>query len=254
MAGAAPGRAVSTTDGVVARAAAITRASGSAHVVISYSRSAVLSGHIDLERGTATLDKPAHEILLPSAVYQSIQPQEARLLGIGDKRWVRTDVHETLFGDPFISDLDSFYGVLRRAREVQFIGAGREGGIPVRRYSARLGIDAFLAVNPSSLEDWDKAGNSRPVRTAEYFADYFAWADDGQRLVLALDAAGRIRRADLDLPSEPITVQFARYGTAVDASSPSSEEVIPSTEYESLKSKYCSNPIRSMPPRKPPCQ
>jgi hypothetical protein len=252
--GVAPGPAVSTPDQIVARAGEITRAAGSAHVVISYSGSAVLSGAVNLSAGTPVLDKPTQEIILPSAVYQPIQPHEARLLGIADKRWVRTDVHVPLLGDPFLSDLDAFFGVLKRAREAQFVGDGEDRGTPVRRYSARLGTDAFLAVNPPSLEDWDKAGNSHPVRTAEYFADYFPWADDGQLLVLAVDSAGRIRRADLDLPSERLTVQFDHYGITVDASSPAAEGVVPSTEYESLKSEYCSNPIRSMPPRKPPCQ
>lgn len=254
----ASGNAGETPDQIVARSGEITRSAGSARFVISYSGSEILSGAADLRNETAVLNR--HDIFAVDSVFHPIPSKEAEVLGIAEKQWVETEWVETAVGqpslisDPFISDLNGFFELLERADEVRFLGNGAERGTPVRRYAAKLGEDDFLALLPPTVQEQGKSGKTYDVQMREYFRDYFGWDEGGQSLKLAVDPQGRIRRAHLVLPLEPLTVQFYDYGVAVDVSPPPAKRVIAARDYESLKTEYCSNPIRQIRPRKPPCQ
>lgn len=58
---------------------------------------------------------------------------------------------------------------------------------------------------------------------------------------LALDAEGRLRRADLTLGdgSGELAFEFFEYGVPVDATPPPAEEVVTWAEYEELLRKEC---------------
>jgi hypothetical protein len=246
-----------TSDQIAARSVMVTRSAGSARLVVSYWDSVghldavTLSGAANLSNETAVLDD--HEILASDATYQPLAEHEAVLLGIDGKRWVKTDVHLPFLSDPFIPDLNAFFNLVERARDVRFVRQREEGGTPTRTYSGRLGIDAFLAINPSAVEDSDKSGTTTLIQMREYFADYFAWEDGGQKLQFSVDPQDRLRRVEIVLPMEPVTVEFSDYGVGVDASAPADTQVIGSQEYENLKSNYCSDPTRWKQPRRAPC-
>jgi len=246
-----------TPDQIAVRSVMVTRSAGSARLAVSYWDSVghldavTLSGAANLSNETAVLDD--HMILASDAAYQPLPEHEAVLLGIDGKRWVRTDVHLPFLSDPFIPDLNAFFNLVERARDVRLVRQREEGGTATRTYAGRLGIDAFLAVNPSAFEDSDKSGTTL-VQMREYFADYFAWDDAGQKLTFSVDAQDRLRRVEIDLPMEPVTVEFSDYGVGVDASGPRNAQVIGSQEYENLKSSYCSDPTRWKQPRRAPCQ
>jgi hypothetical protein len=230
----------------------VTRSAGSARLVVSYSDSVTLIGAANLSNETAVLDD--HEILAPDAIYQPLAEREAVLLGIDGKRWVRTDGHLPFLSDPFIPDLNAFFQLVKEAREVRFLGNGEDGGTPTRTYSGRLGSEAFLAVNPPAVEDQERSGKTTLVQMGEYFADYFGWDDGGQQLTFSVDAQDRLRRVEIALPMEPLTVEFSDYGVGVDVSAPPDKQVIGSPVYEKLKSNYCSDPTRWTQPRRAPCQ
>jgi hypothetical protein len=238
---------------VFAQSGQTTRTAGSARLVVSYSGSAILSGAANLRNETAVLDD--HSIFGADRIFQPLRPQEADALGISEKRWVKTDGHQPLVEDPFIPDLKSFFDLLAAADDVRFLGYGEERGVSVRRYSARLGREAFLNLLPPTMQDFrGKPGTPYEIKTRDYFDNYFGWDKRGEPIELAVDSRGRVRRANLALPSEPLAIQFYDFGVAVNVTPPSAPQVIASEKYERLKSAYCSDPARQERPRKPPCQ
>jgi hypothetical protein len=116
--------------------------------------------------------------------------------------------------DPFIDGgLPDLLDLITRARDVRFVGPAEERGTDVRLYSARLLLDDFLTELPPTLEDSNKEGTFI-IQTRDWLTDYFVWAKGGQPLELALDSAGRIRRVDLKLGLGRVTVELYDYGVS----------------------------------------
>ncbi len=241
-------------ESAVAHSAKVTQEAGSARFVVSYSGSEHEAGVIDLGNATAVLDRG--DIFAADGLYQPIPRRMAAVLGIAEKRWVesRTGGGYSLVDDPFITGTRSFFELLGRANHARALGRGEERGTPVHRYSAKLSMEAFLAELPPFEKETSKPGDGGPTSWRDYLGNYFVWEDGGQSLELAVDSSSRIRRAHLALGLEPVTIELYDYGVRVDVSPPPANQVIWSTEYESLKTEYCSNPERQIEPRKPPCQ
>jgi hypothetical protein len=238
-------------ESVAAKAAEATLSPGTARFVVSDGFGD--SGAINLENQTAVT---TFGIFGTHAWYHPLARREAAVLGITGKRWVeRAGGTYSLVDDPFLIGTRSLFDVIARAERVQALDPGMERGIPVRRYAAKVPLEAFVAaLGPFEKETPTKPGDDPgPTSWRDYLVSYRGAEADGQRIELAVDAQDRIRRVRLDL-FEPTTVELYDYGVRVDVTPPPDSEVISSATYEKLISDYCNNPRRQTLPRPYPCQ
>jgi hypothetical protein len=240
-------------ESVAAKAAETTLSAGTARFVVSNPRD---SGAINLGNETAVSDRGW--ISGTHAFYQPLVRREAAVLGIAGKRWLaQTGSGYQLVDDPFLTGTRSLFDVIARAERVQALGSGMERGVPVQRYAANVPLGAFVAALPPFVKETLPAAkpidDAGPTSWRDYLVNYRGADPDGQRIELAVDAQDRIRRVRIDL-FEPTSVELYDYGVRVDASVPPATQVMSSSAYEELKSRFCSSPRRQTLPRPYPCQ
>jgi hypothetical protein len=206
-----------------------------ARIEVAFDAAPVTRGAFDLTEGTGTFEgdgESARMIYAKNAVYELVSSQ-LTIAVPGQKRWLKSPRSEyvPLLLDPFADTPADLLAFLDVAGEAQPVGTGEERGEQVKRYSAILDLNAFLASLPAQEQ----------AEMREYFDEYWLeWDTSGVPLLLALDSEGRFRRADLVLADgEELTIEFFDYGVEVDASAPPENEVLSWAEYEKLLRKEC---------------
>lgn len=224
-----PEEAVSDTGAKTADA-------GTARIAVGFDGAVETSGAFDLEDGTGVLggDRP-HTIITADASYERLSDERVISPITSSKRWLKWEkgVLVPLALAPVADSPADLLAFLGSAGEVREVGSGEERGEPVTRYSAVLDLERFLAGTPSAERD--------DVRYA--LNDFWpGWETAAPAVQLALDAQGRLRRADLmlgDGSGEVASFEFFEYGVTVDATPPPAEEVVTWAEYEELLRQEC---------------
>ena len=214
-----------------------TADSGTARIAVGFDGAVETSGAFNLEDGTGVLEgnlSTPHTIITADASYERLSDERAMTPITSPKRWLRWEksVLAPLVLDPIVDSPADLLAFLSFAGETHEVGSGEERGESVTRYSAVLDLERFVAgVPPDDRADF------------RYALDDFwpGWADDGVPVQLALDAKGRLRRADLVLGdgSGELAFEFFDYGVKVDAAAPPANEVVTWAEYEELLRKEC---------------
>lgn len=223
-----PEEAVSDTGAKTADA-------GTARIAVGFDGAVETSGAFDLEDGTGVLggDRP-HTIITGDASYERLSDERAMTPITSSKRWLKWEkgVFVPLALDPVVDSPADLLVFLGFAGDVHEVGSGEERGEPVTRYSAVLDLERFLArIPPAERDDVSAA-----------LDDFWpGWEMTRPAVQLALDAEGRLRRADLTLGdgSGDLAFEFFEYGVPVDATPPPAEEVVTWAEYEELLRKEC---------------
>jgi hypothetical protein len=223
-----PEEAVSDTGAKTADA-------GTARIAAGFDGAVETSGAFDLEDGTGVLggDRP-HTIITADASYERLSDERVTSPITSSKRWLKWEKGALvpLVLHPVVDSPADLLAFLGSAAEVHEVGSGEERGEPVTRYSAVLDLERFLAgVPPADRVDFRDA-----------LDDFWpGWEAAGPPVQLALDAEGRLRRADLVLGdgSGDLAFDLFDYGVPVDATPPPAEEVVTWAEYEELLRKEC---------------
>ena len=225
-----PEQAVSDTGAKTADA-------GTARVAVGFDGAVETSGAFDLEDGTGVLEgnlSTPHTIITADASYERLSDERAMTPITSPKRWLKWEksVLTPLVLDPIVDSPADLLAFLSFAGETREVGSGEERGERVTRYSAVLDLERFLAEIPPA----DRA-DFRDVLSEIWPG----WAAAAPSVQLALDAKGRLRRADLVLGdgSGELAFGFFDYGVKVDATAPPAEEVVTWSEYEELLRKEC---------------
>lgn len=225
-----PERAVSDTGTKTADA-------GTARIAVGFDGAVETSGAFNLEDGTGVLEgnlSTPHTIITADASYERLSDERAMTPITSPKRWLKWEksVLTPLVLDPIVDSPADLLAFLSFAGETREVGSGEERGEPVTRYSAVLDLERFLAeIPPADRVDFrDVLDELWP-----------GWEAAGPAVQLALDAEGRLRRADLVLGdgSGELAFEFFDYGVKVDATAPPANEVVTWAEYEDLLRKEC---------------
>ena len=224
-----------TPDEVVSDTGTKTADAGTARIAVGFDGVVETSGAFNLEDGTGVLggDRP-HTIIAADAAYERLSDERAMTPITSSKRWLKWEKGAlvALVLHPVVDSPADLLAFLGSAREVHEVGSGEERGEPVTRYSAVLDLERFLAGIPPA-----ERADVRDV-LSEIWPGWEAAAPSAQ---LALDAQGRLRRADLVLGdgSGELAFEFFGYGVKVDATAPPKDEVVTWAEYEELLRKEC---------------
>jgi hypothetical protein len=229
--------ASSSPEEAVSDTGAKTADAGTARIAVGFDGAVETSGAFDLEDGTGVLEgnlSTPHTIITADASYERLSDERAMAPITSSKRWLRWEksVLTPLVLDPIVDSPAELLAFLGFAGEVHEVGSGEERGEPVTRYSAVLDLERFLeGIPPAERADFRDA-----------LDDFWpGWATAPPPVQLALDAEGRLRRADLVLGdgSGELAFEFFDYGVKVDATAPPAEEVVTWGEYEELLRKEC---------------
>ncbi len=230
--GAAP-----SPEEAVSDTGAKTADAGTARIAVGFDGVVETNGAFNLEDGTGVLggDRP-HGIIAADASYERFSDERGFISPIpSSKRWLKWEKPSGLAPlvlNPVVDSSADLLAFLGSTGEVHEVGSGEERGEPVTRYSAVLDLERFLAGVPSA--------ERADIRAAleDFWPD---WDTAAPSVQLALDAEGRLRRADLVLGdgSGELAFEFFDYGVKVDATAPPAEEVVTWAEYEELLRKEC---------------
>jgi hypothetical protein len=229
-----------TGCGAAPMAEQASREANTARIVVAVDSepAVLLDGTFDLESGAGVVDADGERprtIYAPDAVYELI-PNDLTIGTQPKKLWLKSPRSHwsPLLLDPLANTPAELLALFESLRAVTETGSGVERGIKVSRSSGTLDIDAYLArLTPEAraqvverLEDFD-----------ESLAD---WRGYEITVLVARDADGRLRRADLALyEDEMTTIEVFDYGVEVDATPPPERETMTWEEYQKLLAEEC---------------
>jgi hypothetical protein len=177
-------------------------------------------GAVDFRDDTGVIGET---ILTVDAVYEPLpqRPEDSRGM-----RWLKSPREwDPLMLAPLANGPRDVLAFLESAERGEATTEGVERGEPVTYYTATVRIDEFMA----SLS---------PERRAELAEIQSEW--DGMEFQLAVDSAGRFRRAEFAFAEqETLTIELFDYGVAVDARAPDPRTVLTWDEYEKLLRAEC---------------
>ena len=210
-----------------------SRDAETARIVVTDSGDPVLDGAFNLKTNDGVVrDNGFSEarILARGFTYQRADILAPDLASSRGPKWLRYDYDLWLL-DPFEAKPRELVAFLGQTHDIARLGEGTERGVPVTRYAGSLAVDEKLAT---------VTGDER-VLFEEELDDYWpGWRSDGVPVQLALDAAQRIRRADLIFDNgDQITIEFFDYGVDVDAEAPPATQVMAWAEYLEFLRKEC---------------
>ena len=171
-------------------------------------------------------------IINPDFVYEQISDDLLIESSRGPKwlRWDSSVMGGAMLLDPIATSTTELFAFFSAAGAPTEIGEGEERGEPVTRYAATVDIERFLATVPL---------DARAERDTlfDYWPDF---PSEGVPVQLALDSAGRLRRADLvTYEGEEIVVEIFDYGIEVEAAAPTKDDVSTWAAYEKLLRAEC---------------
>ena len=162
-------------------------------------------------------------ILTVDAFYEPV-PQQ--LVDSRGKRWLKSPREwDPLMLAPLANGPRDLLALLESAERGEATTEGEERGEPVTYYTATVRIDEFMASLP-------------PERRSEFVEIQSEW--DGMEFQLAVDSAGRFRRAEFAFAyEETLSIELFDYGVTVDARAPDPSTVVTWAEYEKLLEAEC---------------
>lgn len=191
-----------------------------ARITVSWGDEPVV-GAVNFRDDTGVLGET---ILTVDALYEPLPQQlvDSR----ASRRWLKSPREwDPLMLAPLANGPRDLLAFLEAAERGEATTEGEERGEPVTYYTATVRIDRFMASLP-------------PERRSELVEIQSEW--DGMAFQLAVDSAGRFRRAEFAFAEyETLTIELFDYGLTVDARAPDPSTVLTWDEYEKLLRVEC---------------